>query len=84
MRMPTWVWPDTRCEASSTIQRLGRVLYWITAGAGLVLIMLAPIVFVRAAFGLEGADVGGGIGFVIIGILLFVTGRSVRYVLAGE
>lgn len=60
------------------IERLGNVIYWAGSGLGIIFFALAAMAWYSAV---ETAFV---VILVIIGLLVWLTGRAVLYILAGR
>ena len=74
--MRSILWPTTM-TGQGVLARLGRVLHW----AGLLIAV--PIVVAGASI-LVPQGILNGVGTALIGVLVYLTGRGLRYVFSGE
>jgi len=68
-------------EATTAVERFGRVLYWLGCGVAATIIVLGVAMLISG--GLRGMAVPFAVTVLIVAVLVWLAGRACRYVLSG-
>jgi cytochrome b subunit of formate dehydrogenase len=75
------IWPTRTNNSPDGFVRLGRVLHWLGAIVGVLLMIAGAAFLLNPAL---GAERWIGFAFVVPGLLIFFVARGVRYTLSAE